>query len=266
LINAYAQADDWPGAQAMFNDNRVVLTSPQFRTTVTALAGLYITNPVPGELLRLLDEIHQSGIEIAFATRHADRQRRTVLSAWINTPTWTESLDYYRQHHSELSTTDTRAILTSIDDDTARQHLAILDLTDTLPIEQIYTLVTDAAAAEEAALDAIEHANLALLATVATAATYTLRTHPSTWGLVCAVLLLATDQPDPAHEIAHQLAEQTSSLQRRAHTIRLRALGKHPPHLPGLDTLIAIIDPASLDQVRPPASNSTHDPTTTQAP
>jgi hypothetical protein len=61
--------------------------------------------------------------------------------------------------------------------------------------------------------------------------------------LVYAVLLIAADQPDPAYDLAHQLAEQASTLQRQAHTIRLRALRGHQPDLPGLDTLIAIIDP-----------------------
>lgn len=38
----------------------------------------------------------------------------------------------------------------------------------------------------------------------------------STWGLLCAVLLIAADQSGPAYDIAHQLAEQASPLQRRA--------------------------------------------------
>ena len=63
--------------------------------------------------------------------------------------------------------------------------------------------------------------------------------------LVCAVLLIATDQSDPACELAHQLAVQPSNLQRRVHTIRLRALRDHHPGLPGLDTLITIVNPES---------------------
>ena len=245
LVNAYAQATDWPTAQAVLNDHREILTSPQFPTTLTALAGLYLTNPVPGQLLRLLAEIDESGIDTAFTLRHADHQRHALLAAWINTPTWPESLDYYRQHHTDLTAADTRAILASIDDDTARQHLAILDLTGVMPPEQVYSLVTDPAAAEDAALDALEHADLVRLAAIATATTSALHTRPSAWGLVRAVLLIATDQSDLAYDIAHQLAEQASPLQRRAHTIRLRALRTHHPDLPCLDQLIEIINPDS---------------------
>ncbi|MGH3935294.1 MAG: hypothetical protein ACRDS1_10020 [Pseudonocardiaceae bacterium] len=241
LVNAYAQADGWPSARAVLHDDGEILTSPQFRTTLTALAGLYLTNPVPNDLLGLLDEIDESSIENAFTVRDADYQRRALLNTWINTPTWAESLDYYRQYHTELTTADTRTILASVDDDTARQHLAILDLTGVMSAEQVYSLVTEADAAEDAALSAIEQGDLSLLETIATAATTALHTRPSTWGLLCAVLLIAADQPDPAHDLAHQLAEQASPLQRRAHTIRLRALRNHHPGLPGLDKLITII-------------------------
>ncbi|CAN5276133.1 hypothetical protein BH18ACT9_BH18ACT9_20720 [soil metagenome] len=42
---------------------------------------------------------------------------------------------------------------------------------------------------------------------------------------------------------ARQLTEQASPLQRRAHTIRLRALRTHHLDLPGLADLITLIDP-----------------------
>lgn len=245
LVNAFGQADDWPAAETVVNNQREILTSPQFRTTLTALAGLYLTNPVPGQFLELLDEIDESGIEVAFARRRADYDRRALLTAWINTPTWTESLDYYRQHQADLTSADSRTILAGVDNDVARQHLAILDLTGVLPAEQVYAIVTDSGAAEDAAFHAIEHADLPRLAATATAAGPALHSRPSTWGLVRAVLLLVTDQPDSAHELARQLAEQASPLQLRAHTIRLRALRTRHPGLPGLDELISVIDAQS---------------------
>jgi hypothetical protein len=104
---------------------------------------------------------------------------RALLTAWLNTPTWTESLNYYRLHRSDLTAGDARAILASADDNTARQHLAILDLADWTPVERVYSLVTDAAAAEDATFEAIEQGDLTKLASIATAAT-TLHTRPST--------------------------------------------------------------------------------------
>jgi hypothetical protein len=63
------------------------------------------------------------------------------------------------------------------------------------------------------------------------------------WGLAVAVVLLAQNQTDEALELAGQVAEQADELQRRASTIRLRALRTNHPDLPGLDDLITIIDP-----------------------
>ena len=49
------------------------------------------TDPVPDQLLALLDEIDEAGSDAVFARRLADHNRRAVLAARINTPTWTES-------------------------------------------------------------------------------------------------------------------------------------------------------------------------------
>ncbi len=66
-----------------------------------------------------------------------------------------------------------------------------------------------------------------------------LQARPVSWGLTVAVILLAQNETDDAHD----LARQARSLQRRVHIIRLRALRDHHLDLPGLDHVIAIIDP-----------------------
>ncbi|MGH3913110.1 MAG: hypothetical protein ACRDTC_06830, partial [Pseudonocardiaceae bacterium] len=93
LVNAYGRADGWPATQRVLDGHRESLTSPEFRTAVHALAGLDPANPVAGNLLRLLDEIDELGIEEVFQRRSADHNRRALLAAWINTPTWSESFD-----------------------------------------------------------------------------------------------------------------------------------------------------------------------------
>jgi len=242
LVNAYTRAENWPAQQSAFDGQRDVLTSSTFRTSLHALSGLYPANPVPGQLLALLDEIDQAGIDTVFARRLADHNRRALLTAWINTPTWAESRKFLQEHHAELTEDESIRILAGSDDDTARQHLAILDLTTVLPGEHVYRLVTDPSAAEEAALDAVEAGNLPLLSTILIAAP-TLHDRPTSWNLAAAVLLLAQDQPDQACDLARHVAGNASPLQRRAHTIRLRALRTHHPELPGLDDVIMLIDP-----------------------
>jgi pyruvate-formate lyase len=70
-----------------------------------------------------------------------------------------------------------------------------------------------------------------------------LQARPVSWGLTVAVILLAQNETDDAHDLARQVAQQARSLQRRVHIIRLRALRDHHLDLPGLDHVIAIIDP-----------------------
>ena len=243
LVNAFARAETWPSQQTALDEQREILTSPSFRTILHALASLNPTDPVPGQLLALLDEIDEAGSDAVFAHRMVDHDRRAVLAAWIDTPTWTESEQFLREHRVALTDEESIDILAGTDGDTACQHLAILYLTGVLPDEHVYRLVTDSAAAEEAALDAIEAGNLPLLNSVLTAAPGLQEGRPVAWGLTVTVILLAQNEIDGAHHLARQVAHQASPLQRRAHMIRLRALRDHHPDLPGLDHIIAIIDP-----------------------
>ncbi|MGH3785720.1 MAG: tetratricopeptide repeat protein [Pseudonocardiaceae bacterium] len=242
LVNAYGQAGDWPAIQAVLDEHREVLTSLEFRTTLQALASLYPANPVPDNLLQLLGEVDELGIEEVIGRRSGDHDRRALLAAWINMPTWLESLDFFREHQAALTTDDSRAILDGVDSAAARQHLAILDLTGVMPVEQVYRIVTDPAVAEEAAFAAIEAGDLPVLSAILTAAPE-LQARPTAWGLAVSVLLLAQNEPDRAHQLGRQVTEKATAIQRRAHTIRLRVLRSHHPDLPGLDDLIQIIDP-----------------------
>ncbi len=147
-----------------------------------------------------------------------------------------------RHHHAALTDDQSVELLTGAEDDTVRQHLAILHLTTIMSDQDTYRIVTDPATAEDTALEAIEAGDIGLLSAVLTAATE-LQNRPISWNLAAAVLLLAEDQPEQALEVAELIAREATPLQRRAHTIRLRALQTHHPDLPGLDDVIEVIDP-----------------------
>ncbi|MGH3611425.1 MAG: hypothetical protein ACRDRK_02145, partial [Pseudonocardia sp.] len=151
-----------------------------------------------------------------------------------------ESRTFLAAHRDELHTPQVPDLLAGIDDNTARQHLAILDLTSVLPDEQVYGMVTDPSRAEETALDTIEAGDLPLLDAVLVAAPG-LSERPVTWQLAAAVLLLAQGQPEQAREYAQAAADQATPIQRRAHTVRLRALAAHQPDMAGVEELIAIM-------------------------
>ncbi len=212
-----------------------------------ALAGLHPANPAPRNLLQLLEAIDEHSIEEVFGRKQADYDRRALLVAWINTSTWSELFDFLREHQAILTSGDSRKILEGVKDDAARQRLAILNLADRLSIDQVDRIVTEPAVAEDAAFTAIEAGDLPTLTAIRAAATE-LQTRPTAWRLIVSVLLLAQNEPDQAHQLGRQVADEATRIQRRAHTIRLRALRSHRPDLPGLDDLIQIIDP------EPPAS------------
>jgi hypothetical protein len=200
-----------------------ILLTPEFRQTLLALVDLYPGHAGPTVLLDLL-QAH-------------DWQ---VADAWIATPTWTESMEYHRTHLVELSGGPVRDLLAAIDHDDARQHAAILDLADRLPLETVYTIVTDAGAAERAALAAVEDGDLDLLPILATASP-ALHSREPAMDLLAAVLLLARGEVDQSCEIAKQIAEQTKLATRRAFAGHLHGLHRRRPEIDGLDSLIAMI-------------------------
>ena len=242
FVNSYAMAASGPTEVAALDAHRELLTSPDFRVALTALVDLNPANQVPKQLLALLDEIDQCGVDEVFARRSADHDWRALLDAWINTPTWTESHSFFSAYRELLLTEPVIDLLSSIDDDTARQHLAILQLTTALPDRDVYTIVTDAAQAESAALDAIQAGDLTTLSAILTAATPVLVDRPVTGLLAAAVVSLGHGQLDEAQQFARAAAAQATPLQRRAHVIRLRSLLTHQRGLPGIDELITILE------------------------
>jgi hypothetical protein len=239
LLDAYRAAADWPNRQASLSADLPLFTSSEFRAALTALKGLYPANPYPIELLLLLDEIDQSDIDTVFTAHCTDHAHRAVLTAWINTTTWSESQAYLVEHRDTLLPDRVLNLLADADDDVARQHQAILVLLTVLPDEQVYTLITDFTQTEDAALEAVEAGDLALLDAILSAAPDLAR-RPVTWGLAASVLLLAEGDDDRAYAHAQSAAALATPIQRRAHTIRLRALATQRPDLGGIDGLIAI--------------------------
>jgi hypothetical protein len=129
-------------------------------------------------------------------------------------------------------------LLVAAQNPTAFQHAAILSLCETIAPQQIEELVTDASAAADLALDAVEAGNLGRvhLLTVANPGTLQL---PGTGPVLQAVLLLAAGDRDGAAAAARTATE----VQRGAHTTRLEGLAKHAEVVDGgAASVSALID------------------------
>ena len=240
LVDAVAHAADWPALHAALAQHADALSAPELRVTLRALADLSPGNTAPRQLQDLLDEVEAHGLDTFIDAQQTNYERRVLLTAWIATPTWRESLEYFRQHQAELTTDEIWDLLAESDDATARQHRAILDLAHATSAGDAYAIVTDTATAEDAAFAAIEEGDLARLTTIAIAAP-ALQNRPTTWGLIVAILHLARDDRESAYAALHAVTDQGSLMLRRAHAVRLRALQRHHPDLDGLDRLLEII-------------------------
>src|SRR5262249_2233044 len=128
LVNAVAQATNWPTMQAALGNHRDLLRAPELMVSLDVLRALYPGDLALDNFARLLNEIGEVGIDIFFGLQQTLHDDQALLNAWIRTTTWAESATFYREHHDALATDDCRRILTSLDNAVADQHLAILEL------------------------------------------------------------------------------------------------------------------------------------------
>ena len=179
------------------------------------------------------------------ADGRADHADASLLEAWIKTPTWEESGHFLREHKDDLTGPRIRQLLDAHheDDETVRQHLAILDLTATLPADEVYEIVTNPATARDHALDLIEQGNVAQLALVLAAAPAT-ATDGITGAFIQTIVALAGSDHDTARSYAGLIAEHGTSSQHEALAIRLRAFAAHQPDPSLALEISAIIAPA----------------------
>lgn len=227
--------------RAALDDHRDLLDAPELIVSLDVLRALHPGDPALDNLTQLLDDFGEVGIDLFFDVQQTLHDNQALLNAWIGTTTWAESATFYRKHRDALATDNCRRILTNLDNAVANQHLAILELGDTLPIDETYTIVTDPSAAESAAFDAIELGDLHHLAIIMAAAP-NLQDRPMTWALLTVVHLLTRDKADQAKNVARQIAEHGTPILRRAHAVRLRTLNKHRPELTAVLDLAEIID------------------------
>lgn len=113
---------------------------------------------------------------------------------------------------------------------------AVLTLTDALPVDTIYEIVTSPSAAEDAALAAIEQGDLGRLALVLAAAP-NIASAPVTGPLTQAVLAAAGGHTTDVDDLVARAARSATHVQRRANAIRLRGLASRRPDLPSVADL-----------------------------
>lgn len=219
-----------------------------FRESLSVIADLFPEDSTPTSLAALLAYIDGRSLDSVLASGRAAYDDAELLEAWIATPTWEESASFLQEHRIELTTPRIRELLEgNSNDETCRQHLAILDLTDIMPLQEVYQIVTDTAIASERALDLVETGDLDQFA-LTLAATPSTVIEGITGAFLQTVIALVNQDHDAARQLAALIAEHGNPSQREAFAIRLRPLASHlPDQAPVLDIADIIMpDPADM--------------------
>jgi hypothetical protein len=175
------------------------------------------------------------------AERHQD-----LLSGWLDTPTWTVSRRYLRDHPDLLADTRTEATLAAgAGDDVIRQHLAIVRLATTMSLDEVYDAVLDTTDATDTALAALDAGDLDRLVELWYAAP-ALGKVPFVGAYLAAVLCAVSGQPDDARTLVGHAAGEAAESTRTAGANRLHRLARlHPEHAGLLDELATLLTHAS---------------------
>ncbi|MFF9772373.1 hypothetical protein ACF1HJ_01615 [Streptomyces sp. NPDC013978] len=241
LLNQWVRAADWPTTEAFLHAHVDRLRQPDFRRGLELAAALFPESPDIDDLTDFLDQVEAEGLDAVLDRGRHDYEVRQTLDAWISTRTWAESKDFLDGHESVLRTPEAQALLAGTDAPEARQHLAILQLTEGFSSDQVYEIVTDTDVATEHAFAAVDQAAVPLMRRV-------LDAHPDlltgiTGAFFATVSAVAAGDTDQARQLAQAIAEHGTDTQRRAYAIRLRALAGLPAALAGAGELADLIHP-----------------------
>ncbi|MFD0349770.1 hypothetical protein ACFQ0M_34605 [Kitasatospora aburaviensis] len=153
----------------------------------------------------------------------------TLLQSWLDTPDWSGDQAFLAAHWERLHDPYVTSVLASGEDQDSQQHFAILRLAEILPLETVYEVVTDAEAAREQALQAVEAADIDALDAIV-GCNHGLADTPS-GPLIILVILVAGGDADTARRLAPVIVKRSAPLQREAFAVHLRNLGRRLPEL-----------------------------------
>jgi len=198
--NAWVRAD-WPHRKQMLADPGMLTD----RQAVRSLAALHCDQPALQQWLDVLDEIDSRGQEVVFADIAAADTTATLLGDWISTPSWNAS-QVFLAAHPELRAPEAVAMLEQgSGDEVARQHLAILRLTDHVAAGEVFDAILDATDTRSLLFQAVRSGD-ARLVVEAWFATPHLAADASAGPLAIALVSALGDDADNGNEEFEQAA------------------------------------------------------------
>ena len=232
LARAWAGATTFSAAANALREHEHVATGQRLSETLKILVTLHPGDQRLTGLSSVHNDIVENGVDEVLAKLTAQDELQTLIKTWIDAETWAVSLDYLREQKDRLCTDEVFRLLAASQDPVAFQHAAILTLFATAPFDEVAELVTNATAAADLALDAVQAGNLTRVHLLTVANPHALQL-PGTGLVLQAVLLLAAGDQDRAVTAAKTAARTATEDERHAHIVRLRGLAEHAEAIAG---------------------------------
>jgi len=243
-VDTWSSLRSWPETDVFLRETYPNLASPEARATLDLLRVLYPEATALGVLATVLDAAAHYGLADMLEQMHEIHVRSELLTQWLATPTWPESLGFLVGHPQLTQDPRIRELLAAGPDDLrAQQHLAILELTDDFPAPDVYDAVTDLDTAVDAAMRCLDQGRPEVLQPLLVAVpALTQFPFVSTYLLaVYALFCPAVPAASPVELITNASA-QGSDVQRGAGAARLRRLAEHrPEQADALRELVAVL-------------------------
>jgi hypothetical protein len=276
IINEAVAAPTWAeAANVLRSPEAGALFAPAGRRARAVLTVLHSDKPQVVTVLQVLDDIDDRGLDAVLDQLCADEQHRNKVLDWLRTPDWTDSRNHLNTHRDLLTDPRTGTLLAQLSGDReARRHLAIVRLAAGRSLDEVYDIVLDRTDAEDAALAAIDTADLDLLTEIWHASLHLPR-QPFLAPYLRATLIVHAGGPD-SHDHARKLVNSTAQLravldnaddqtgqaarlrqQIAASPTRLHKLAeRHPAHAAILHELATLLttppDPGTITADQPP--------------
>jgi len=231
---------------AVIRRHQPTLEEPGLDGALTALVFVFPDDDDLEALQQVHGQIQDVGLEAVASGLEILGEAFRIITAWMDTRTWTDSVDYLREHFAELNGPECRDILENEDGYAAAQHLAILDLArahqhDPQLFSWLLNILTDPDRAATSALASLQAGDLEQLLMV-------VKTNPNildlagTGPFVIAVILAVQGKQEQGLAAWIQKSQDSTPRQRTALAIRLKGLIKHTVDPTTRKTLSRLLD------------------------
>ncbi|MFB7476892.1 hypothetical protein [Kitasatospora sp. NPDC056184] len=242
LISAWATRSGWPDEEEFLRAHAGRLTGPEGREQLRLFAELSPLEGLLTDLVETLDTIDAHGLTDVIDAGRRHHEAVTLLQSWLDTPDWSADQAFHASHWDQLHDPYVSSVLASGEDPDSQQHFAVLRLAGRVPLDTVYEVVTDAEAARDQALQALEASDIDALDAIIGCNRGVAETPSGPQFLL--VILIASDDADLARRLAPVIVKGSTPLQCEAFAIHLRNLARRLPDLaPLAEELAGVIHP-----------------------